>query len=469
MKHDTPNAGLARGAGMTLRPVDRLPREASRRGIATIWAVFTVILMFAFVALAVDVGWAVFVGHQLGAGADAASLAGAMEVRRSRSEARTQAVNLAAANSAAGDAIALSSNDGNAANGDIVIGRYRRANRTFTPTNSGLPNAVHVTARRTDGSSGGAAPTIFGSAFGLDTFNIERRAIAMIGGDVGPGVIALNPNAPCALEIQGNSDFFIYNGAVFINSDHDTAVCNTGGSGELIADELFITGGAESGFATAMDYDGEIYEGVDPTPDPLAALPEPNPPSIRRSLNGGGGGGKGKKGGGGGTTTLQPGLYASMDFKPGHYVLEPGLYYVEGELKISGNVRVDGSAGVMFFIGPNGSVDMRGQGNGWLTLNALDPLNYPNGPSIPADLLDSRVTVFQSRSNSNTMTYRGNNNWQVAGTLYAPAAQMNVGGTPDTFSNGLIADRFYVFGNGAIVVDYDDRFPKVPRFVFLIE
>lgn len=450
----------ARGRGGRSDVDQRLRRAPRRRGIATIWLVFTVMVMFAFVALAVDLGWAAYVGHQLSAGADASSLAGAMEVRRSRADARTQAIHLGSTNTAAGDPIQLARNDANASAGDIVIGRYRRANQTFTPTTV-APNAVRVNARRDGGSLGGPAPTLFGSAFGLDTFNMQRQAIAIVGGDVGPGVIALNANAACAMHLQGNADFSVRNGAVFVNSSHRTrAACATGNTGELIADELFLAGGIPGNFTSRTGFDGEVFEDMDPTSDPLADLPEPNPPLVNRTLPGGGGRG---------TVTLQPGLYKHMNFKPGHYVLESGLYYVEGQLKISGNITVDGTAGVMFFIGPNGSVDMDGQGGGTLRLEALDPLTYPNGPGIPAELVHSRVTFFQSRSNSHTMTFRGNNNWQVSGTLYAPAALMSVGGTPDTFSNGLIADRFETFGNGSIVVDYDDRFPRVSRFVYLVQ
>ena len=39
----------------------------------------------------------------------------------------------------------------------------------------------------------------------------------------------------------------------------------------------------------------------------------------------------------------------------------------------------------------------------------------------------------------------------------------------DSFGNGLIADRIEIFGNGSISVDYLDQFPKIDRFVFLVE
>jgi len=461
MKHDAPELGRdsypCRPAGRGGR---RLGRAASRRGIATIWAVFTVIMMFAFVALAVDVGWAVFVGHQLGAGADAASLAGAMEARRSRSEARTQAVNLAAANAAAGDAIQLARNDENASAGDIVIGRYRRASRTFTPISSGLPNAVRVTARRTAGSLGGPAPTIFGSAFGLNTFDMQRHAIAMIGGDVGPGVISLNPSASCALDLRGNTLMGVEDGAVVVNSGAANAACHSG-KPDLNAAELHVHGGLDGGFEGQVDTDAEIFTGADPVPDPLAGLPEPNVPSPDH--------GKVKlKGNKNETITLQPGYYTGLEINnsKANVVLEPGLYYIDGEFKYNGGT-LDGSAGAMFFIGPNGNIDIAG--NGSFNLQGMTPISYPNGPAVPADLADIPVPIFQSRSNTTKADINGTNDWRLGGTIYIPSAQLEIEGTPGTFANGLIADTIQLRGTNDLLIDLDDNLPKVPRFVFLVE
>src|SRR5690606_132322 len=97
------------------------------------------------------------------------------------------------------------------------------------------------------------------------------------------------------------------------------------------------------------------------------------------------------------------------------------------------------------------------------------PLAYSNGPSIPSELLHTQVVFFQHRSNGNTMTVRGSNNWQVRGTSYAPAARLSVGGTPGIFSNGLIANWIEVFGTSNITVDYEDQLERYPPFVFLVE
>ncbi len=438
-------------------------RNHHARGIAMIWTVMMMLALFACVAMAVDILYVVLAARQLSAGADAASLGGALYVRRTHDEARDKAMALAAANFTAGDAIALQRNDGNSADGDIVIGRWQRSTDTFTPMSQGegIPNAVRVVAPRTGSSLGGGIQTLFAATFGIDTLDVRRRATAMVGGDIGGGVIALHPTDACSLTIQGNASLTVTDGAVIVNSSHVTrAACAVGNAGTFDAEELLIVGEPEANFASRTDYDGEIYTGVDPIIDPLLNLPHPNVPTANRGA---------VPGGGGGTVTLQPGFYTSMDFGPRTYVMQSGLYYVNGPLSIAGNTRLDGTAGVMFFVGPSGSVNMQGIGTGWVRLNPLDPLSYANGPAIPSGLLHSRVVFFQHRSNATTMTFRGNNNWQVSGTIYAPAARLSVGGTPDTFSNGLIANWIEVFGTGGINVPYEDQFERFPPFVFLVE
>jgi len=440
-------------------------RAARRRGIATLWFVMMVMAFVAFVAIAVDVLYVVVAARQLSAGADSASLAGALEVRRSHALARQRAVSFAAANDAAKAAIQLRSNDSNNPDGDVVLGHFFRNTQTFVPMQStaASTNAVRVRARRTAGSLGGQLGLLVGPIFGVNTANVERYATAIVGGDLGIGVIALHPTDPCSLKIQGNSELIVRNGVVIVDSnDPSDAACAVGNAGHLEADELLIVGGVADDFADRTDFENEIYTGVDYVPDPLAALPEPNPPVVHRSVPHGGGPPNQ-------SITLQPGYYSSMVFGPRTYVMQSGLYYVDGPVTIHGDTRVDGTAGVMIFVGPNGSVNMMGQGNGWLRMNAMDPMQYPNGPAIPAELTHARVSLFQARSNGSTLTFRGNNNWQVTGTLYAAGAKMSVGGTPDTFSNGLIADKIEVFGNGSIVVDVQPNAPIAPRFVFLVE
>jgi hypothetical protein len=294
--------------------------------------------------------------------------------------------------------------------------------------------------------------------FGFSTAEVTRDALAMVGCDVGPGVIALDSHDPSSFNIQGTATFNVGGGALFVNSDHPTnAVTAIGSPVTLDATEVFVTGGADPRFVPRTDYGGAMHEGVDPIPDPLAALPEPVEPqrhhgnvSIDEDAN------------------LQPGSYDRLRITgDGTVTLAPGLYYINDLLELGGTAKLDGSAGVMFFIGPNGSIKMDGTGE--VLINPMSPLTYPDGPDVPAQLQNSGVSIFQSRSNTDEAFFRGTNDWDVKGTLYVPSGTISVGGTMDNFSNGMIAGKFSVFGNGTISVNYLDQFPRVPRFVFLVE
>lgn len=427
-------------------------------GIATLWMVLTVILLFAFVAMAVDVTYVTVAGRQLSAGADAASLAGVALVRRDRVQARDKAVALALANVANRDAIQIDRNDINDAGGAIVIGVYRRSEGTFTPIGigEGLPNAVRITASRTDGSLGGPMPTIFASMFGVNSVNIERFATAMIQGDVGPGVIALDPSGSCSLDMRGSAGTFSINdGILQVNSDHGDAACHAG-KPTMNVEEVYVVGGTDKRFEDQVDLDGELITDADPVPDPLAALPEPNQPPTNFgdvSINNG-------------THTLQPGTYDDLSITGGNITMEPGLYYFTGELKHNGGT-VDATAGVMLFFGPTGNIDIAG--NGTFQIAGMDPTVYPNGPGVPAEVSGIKVPIFQSRSNTGDAELNGTTNWQMDGSVYIPNGTLLVRGTPGTFANGLIAGTIEVRGNADVSIDFQGQFPPLPRKVFLVE
>lgn len=430
----------------------RDPRSA---GIASLWTILSIIMLFAFVALAVDVTFVTLTGRQLSAGADSAALAAVAKVRRSQADARSAAVTFAAANLANTDAIQVD------ASADVTIGVYRRDDRTFTPVAADdLPNAVQVDARRVTGSLGGPMPTIFASMFGVNEVNVERTAIAMVRGDVGPGVIALDPTARCSLSMNGSSGTFtVEGGIVQVNSSHGDAACHAG-QPNLNVEEVYVVGGTDNKFEEQVDIDGELITDAEVVSDPLADLPEPNIPtdpaadftSLNRINNG--------------THTLQPGLYDDLRINGGNVTFLPGLYYFTGELRHDGG-NVDATAGVMLFFGPSGSLNI--EGNGTFQIEGMSPTVYPEGPPVPASVANIKVPIFQSRSNTSTAEINGTSNWQMGGTIYIPNGEMQIRGTPGTFANGLIAGFIDTRGNTDLIIDYQDQFPRLPRKVFLIE
>src|SRR5262245_41434032 len=114
-------------------------------GVATVYVVVVMLAIIAVLGLAIDTGYVFLTSHQLQNAADSAAMAGAEKVPFSTSQAVTDAVAAAAANTAAKSPVNLT------AINDVFIGYYDRSTQTFTADTAPY-NACKVIARRTTGS-----------------------------------------------------------------------------------------------------------------------------------------------------------------------------------------------------------------------------------------------------------------------------------------------------------------------------
>lgn len=428
------------------------------RGVALLWVALVTIVMVLMAGLAIDTVYAVYGSQELQIAADGSSLAGALEVRRDIDDARDAAQSIAAANDVAETSVLLQQNEANNEHGDIVIGFYHVASETFTPRTS-EPNAVKVNARRTAASENGELPLIIGQLIGVNSISVERPAISMIYGDVGPGIIVLNETASCAFDMRGTPALLnVMNGTIQINSSHEKAACNSG-QPTLKTQDLYIHGGHESKFDDQVKYDGNIFTNADRVPDPLELLPEPNYASLR-DLGG-------RRITANVEETARPGYYSEgFNLRNGSLTLSPGVYILGGAgLDVNGgNLYAEG---VMFYIVDDGELDLRG--NGEIKITPMETLSYPAGPSIPEAYANARVSIFQQRINQNAGRVLGTNQFDVSGTIYIKDAHLEIGGTSNSFANGLLVDTLEFHGSGEFNIDYDNRFPNIPRQVFIIE
>jgi hypothetical protein len=257
--------------------------------------------------------------------------------------------------------------------------------------------------------------------------------------------------------MRGTSGSLIVNGgAIYINSAHSSAA-TASGHPTIEADEILIHGGADSKF-DAVDFDREIYEHVDAIADPLLSLPEPNfvssvslPPVTVAN-----------------TTTYLPGYHGSnisQNATNSTLVFAPGVHIINGALNVTGG-NVIGN-GVMLFIGPNGSIDLGGNGN--ITLSPISSLTYPLGPTIPASLIGSNVVLFQDRQNTRTARLRGGNGMSLDGRIYMPGNHLDISGGPDALGTGMIVRTIQFNGTSDMVINADPFLIPQYRFVFLVE
>lgn len=418
-------------------------------GIATIWTALLLVVLVGFIGLAVDVGLMVWTGQQLQITADAAALAGAAKIRQGESLARDAAQNTAVANVAAGVNIELRRNDANAPNGDIIVGRFDRDDGTFDP--NGIPNAVLVNARRTADSPNGSLGLVFASVLGFNSTDIERQAIAMIGGGTGTGMLILDNNEECALKIFGNPTLNVFDGAIQVNSEHECGTCIQGDPIVEAAEINAVGGICTTGLPDDLP---DLNEDQPPIPDPLADLPDPvwDPNNDLGAITDDNGG-----------TPYQPGYYSGgIDLEGGDTVLEPGIYIVDGPgLQIGGNADFT-AEGVMFFITGTGFVNLAGTGNIHITPPDPDLYSYPDVDTYEG------VAMFQDRENANEGTVIGTSNMDLEGTYYFPQNKINLGGTANQFGNQFIAWQAEIFGNGLVELAVDGSIPAPGRHVFLV-
>jgi hypothetical protein len=418
-----------------------------------IWTAIFLGVLIAFVGLALDSAYVLLTAHQLQNTADASALAGAQLVRTNQDDARQLAHDIGIANQAGGVFIDLDLNAGNATEGDIVLGRFDRDLKEFTPDTT-APNAVKVVARRTDTSLNGALPLIFAPTYGVDTSQVARSAIAMTGGGTGAGIIALNPTEDCSLRVNGTVNLNVSDGAIQVNSSSDTAAC-ADGTPLIDAPELNVNGEGEATLDNPDIFPGELNEGAPVIPDPLAWLPEPSVPTVNQGTI--------PKTG---NMTISPGYYPEGITRTGdHLIIEPGLYYLDGEgFNISGGSSI-AADGVTFFV-HRGPVDITGTGTIVIKPPDVDVHTFPEAVTYEG------ITFFHGRDNTAKKSESriiGTSLMDIEGTLYFPSTLLEVGGTGDGFGNQLIADRIWVHGTGDITLEYDGRFPAPGNKVFLVE
>ncbi len=426
-----------------------MKRFKRNEGIATIWAAITMLVLVGFIGLAVDIGLAVWTGQQLQIAADGAALAGAQFVRSDPVRARDQAQLVGVSNVAGGVNVALDRNDGNAPGGDIVFGRFDRDTGVFDP--AGRPNSVQATARRTAASANGALDLHFARVLGFNSMEMQRSAIAILGGGTGTGMLILDNDAECALTIRGNPTVNLFNGAVQVNSTNSCGTCLTGNP-EILASEFNLVGG----FCLTGVTEDEVpplNTNQQAIADPLADLPAPpiGAPNVPGTISGGG------------INNWTPGYYpGGIDLIGGIHTLAQGIYILGGKgIDISGS-PIFMADGVMFYV-LEGPVNISGSGT--LRITPPDPDLYSyTGVDIYED-----VAIFQARTNSTAGTVIGTANMDFQGTYYFPNNKISLGGTSNQFGNQMIAWSAEIFGNGLIELAVDGSIPAPGRRVFLVE
>jgi len=141
-----------------------------------------------------------------------------------------------------------------------------------------------------------------------------------------------------------------------------------------------------------------------------------------------------------GSVTLQPGIYASINFSGSCAAhLQPGTYYISsGGISISGSALLDGDG--VFIYNAAGAIDLSGTGAFHLTPPTSGPYKG--------------LLLFQARTNASTLSLSGNGAIEgMHGTIYGPTMPVRISGNGNLPAQ-FVSDSLTMSGNGTLDIQY---------------
>ncbi len=259
---------------------------------------------------------------------------------------------------------------------------------------------------------------VFQNLFNLGPITVSARAVAALAKSNGC-TYTLGSSGP-GIAVTGNATMDVPNCGIFDDSNSGNAL-DISGNAALNAKAIGVAGSYSNtgnGSVTPTPIPGMV-----PESDPLASLPEPSPssyPSCSAYQPG--------------SKTLTQGCYSGIMIAGNTTLnLNPGLYVIDGDLTLSGNITVTGTDVTIYLMGGTNI-----SSNVTLDLTA------------PTSGVYNGVLFFQSRSNSNPAVIGGNSGSTLEGILYFPNASLTVtGNSGSTIYSDFIAQSLTLNGNAS--------------------
>lgn len=256
----------------------------------------------------------------------------------------------------------------------------------------------------------------------------------------GAALVALNP-ADCqgqqnGLRFLGNFDVTIQNSSAL-----SMGCLGTQGAGDFVgaADIVYGTSWDENGPGTVVP---GATSGADPLSEQVIEIPPPDCDELpnqtpQSSLSGG---------------NISPGIYTQIRVNNNATTtMAPGLYCMIGNLNVMGGGTLIGNGVTIYFQ----SGDFNTAGNSVVQLKA--PEQSPPGPN--PDPAVSGLLIYMDPTYSGEIDLQGTSASYYQGTVFAPAAQVEVGGTASEISSiGVQIIGWDVFVHGDVEMDmfFDD-------------
>ena len=398
-----PKQPLSRPIADTAKPKGKPMRKfADESGQALVISALAMTCLLGFAALAADVGIMMREKRMAQTAADAAAVAGALELNflGSGSTAAIQAAGL----TAAGENGFSATTSGTITSSGVTV--TINAPPKFGPNQkAGYVEAI-VSIQQ---------PTIFMGLFGMLNVTPTARAVATSGGGASYGcVYVLAPTGAGAMSLQGSFTVTAPNCGVIIDSSDPDALQFTGAGGTLTAGSVGVVGGCGG---KCSDSTPLPVQNIVPQSDPLVGqepVPTYNAGSCTAIPS---------------TSTIAPGCYTipSGGATLSNVVMSAGTYIFTGTGTLGFSGTVTGT-GVTLYLSPtvgNSSGGKKGSpgtaldaSNG--TLNLVAPQN-----TSTTTYTYNGVVLFVDPSNPNTILFdKGNASGTLNGIIYAPGSQL---------------------------------------------
>lgn len=409
-----------------------MKRMREESGQTLILVALSLTCILGFVGFATDVGVLLHDKRNLQIAADAAAIAGAKEIRISTAKVK-----------AAAYAASVQNGYTDGVDGVSVVPSYPAADGPHAGDPAYAEAIVTQTQR-----------TFFTRLFGFTSMPVKARAVAFNGATTDTACLtALNPTAGDTIHLQGSFTVNAPGCSVIDNSNNKTnALDFTGGAGRITSGGIGVVGAING---PASDSTPAPVSGIQQISDPLAGVITPptyNPASCTAAPS------APKKGSNAvtwGTTAGATTCYSGTIKVTATVTLTPGVYVIPGTLDFSGGGSITGT-GVTFYIPPGGTFGNNGAGS--TTLNLTAPTSGPY----------DGVVIYQDAANANQIYLNGTPVVGLTGIIYAPSAQLDVGGNTkagvtQTFITDLVVGSLYDFGNATINIEnYTTLVPGSP-------
>lgn len=352
-----------------------------------------------FLGLAIDVGQMRAAERRLQETADAAALAGALEITWCNGTANcgemiAAAQNAMSENGMSGGTLITDCSTSPGAGLSLAVHNGPCALGTSDP-NNGNPKFVEAVVTNDQ-------PTYFARIFGINSARLSARAEAK----------------------EGNSPFCIYvddspsTGGAFTasNGSHLDANCGTD-IGTSISLQQGVHISTKPFYVAGNVYGSSNQVTTTPTAnapamsDPLAHLPAPTGgttcPSAVNTISTSG------------STTISQGTYCSITVNNSDTLtLNPGVYYLQGNFTTSPGSRVNGTGVTLYFNPPaNTSGTFVAASGSRINLSApTDPTNPYYG-----------ILLWEAASNNTTFNFAPGSKSSFSGAIYLPGATLDMG------------------------------------------